>query len=165
MRIPTGPRRKILSQIAAWQNVPAPKPSGFIRWDKGYKPYTVIKGLLKPEEADQVRAFIAGTASDMGLQGTDYDKMLLGARIHLPRIEAKLEELYPDMMVFSSHFFSGTGEKPGAIYSGWHTGCNLSKTFVGYPETFTVWMPLQTLTEKNWWPSLVLYWRVFGFCD
>jgi len=145
MHIPAGPRRKIINAIAHFTGA-TPIKSPWVPQD--YKPFTVIKNLLSPEEAELTRAFYANNdPTDFSLNGTDYSAMVLGKRLVLPKLEARLKELYPDMVVFNSHYFAGKQE--GATYSGWHTGVNLSKLFVGYPETFSVWVPLQTLTEQT----------------
>lgn len=51
------------------------------------------------------------------------------------------------MMVFSSHYFSGS--KPNGVYSTWHTGINVSRPFKNRPKTYTLWIPLQSLTEST----------------
>lgn len=81
------------------------------------------------------------------MYGSDYSKLVLNERFYLPSLEDRLNELFPDMMVFQTNFFSGDAEK--GEYSGWHTGVNLNKLFVNNPKTFTVWIPLQSLTEET----------------
>lgn len=113
-----------------------------------YKPYTVLKDLVTPEEIAQVKEFFHNCKEkDPLVNISDYSHVVLDTRLHLPSLEAKLNALFPDMMVFATNFFSGDSQN--GVYSGWHTGANLSKLFVGEPETCTVWIPLQTLTAET----------------
>jgi hypothetical protein len=114
------------------------------------KPYVVHKNVISEKDREEIRHFFnekRETNDPNLLNSTDYDTAILNQRLVLPSLEDTLKKLYPDMMIFSTHYFSGS--KEGGEYSSWHTGINLSKTFKGFPVIRTVWIPLQTLTSET----------------
>lgn len=113
----------------------------------GYHPYTVLKDVIKPEDADKIRAYFDGQPIDPIAEGSDYSRLVVNHRLILPSLEARLKELLPDMMIYSTNYFCG--DKQNGEYSDWHTGINFSKVFVGEPDTCTVWVPLQNLSEET----------------
>jgi len=147
LQFPAGPRRKILSAVAQLNGVVIPS-SSFLPGD--YKPFTLLKNMITEAEAQKIRNFFVldETEAKSHLKGNDYSQVTLHKRLDLPALEARILELYPEMMIFNTHYFSGESST-GGVYSGWHTGVNLSKLFVGNPTTFSIWIPLQTLTEET----------------
>jgi len=143
MNTPAGPARKLLEMTGKLHEGADRKSTSQI--PKEYRPFKLIKNLVTPEEIDFIRNFFSDIPSSRKIDG-DYDKLVFG-RLVLPSLEEKLAKLFPDMMVFTTHYFTGAKEK--GQYSGWHTGINLSKLFIGNPDTCTVWIPLQTLSEKT----------------
>jgi hypothetical protein len=145
LEVPAGPRRKILNQIAAVHGLTA-SPSTYL--PKDYHPYTVIKNLITDEEMVAVREFFYSCEKpDSLVDASSYSHVVLDTRLNLPSLEKKLKGIFPDMKIFATNFFSGEAEN--GVYSTWHTGANLSKLFVGEPNTCTVWIPLQTLTAET----------------
>jgi len=146
LQIPAGPRRKILGAIAESLKVERPVSASFL--PTNYKPYTYLKNLITPEDVPKIREFYAASVVlDDLKQNMSYSKVVLNDRFYLPSLEKRLGELFPDMMVFATNYFSG--DKIKGEYSGWHTGTNLSKLFIGSPNTCTVWIPLQDLTSET----------------
>jgi len=133
-----------LSAIAKVNNISV-KADSFL--PSGYKPFTYLKNLITAEDVPKIREFFATCPVDPFAKGSDYKSVVTNERLYLPSLENRLRELFPDLMVFSTNFFSG--DKPKGEYSGWHTGVNLSKVFIGEPDTCTVWIPLQTLTAET----------------
>lgn len=106
-----------------------------------------MKNVITPEDVPKIQEFFADCPVDPFAAGSDYKNVVVDKRLYLPSLEKKLEELFPDMMIFATNFFSG--DAANGAYSSWHTGANISKLFVNEPTTFTVWIPLQTLTEET----------------
>jgi len=79
------------------------------------------------------------------LEGTDYTAMAVDDYCKLPELEKAFAELFPQMQIFATHWFSGESKN----YSDWHTGINFQKAFKGNPLIVTVWIPLQELTSKT----------------
>lgn len=107
----------------------------------------MLKDLITPEDVPKIQEFFANRPKDPFANNSDYANVVVDDRIYLPELEKKLAELYPDMMVFATNYFAGDAQN--GAYSGWHTGINLSKLFVGHPQLYTVWIPLQTLTSET----------------
>jgi len=144
MHIPAGPRRKLLTAIAKKVGAPIPPPSYL---PTNFKPYNVLKNLITEEEAQLARDYFSQETPDPIAAGSDYKQLVLNKRIVLPALEKRLQSQFPEMMVYATNYFAGDAQK--GEYSAWHTGVNLSKLFVDEPETLTVWIPLQTLTEET----------------
>lgn len=111
------------------------------------KPYQYLPGLLSEDEAQQARDHFAAASTDQMNADLEYTQLNVNSYAHLPKLEAKLEKLFPNMKIFGTHWFQG--KKDGAEYSGWHTGINLQKCFKGKPLLITCWIPLQDLTSET----------------
>jgi len=112
------------------------------------KPYHHLKNILSQEEMQLTREFYKNFCSEQKyFESLDYTQCSVEAVLRLPKLESKLAELFPNMMVFAQHWFAG--EKDGAEYSDWHTGINIQKCFKGKPLIITVWLPLQDLNSET----------------
>jgi len=151
MGIPTGPRRRLLSVIALLNDVPFnSSPEQYLPPD--HKPYRYLKNLITEDVARQIKEYYATSPLATVLTGNsksygDYKALNVGDRVYIPALDDRLEELFPEYMIFGIHYFSG--DSPKGEYSGWHTGVNISKLFVGHPSVMSVWIPLQTLTKET----------------
>jgi len=110
------------------------------------KTYKVLRNIFTEEDAAIAREFFRNK-STLDLTGTDYTAVSVNDYCKIPALEKKMDELFPDMQIFATHWFSG--EAGAKNYSDWHTGINFQKTFVGHPLIITVWIPLQDLTSKT----------------
>lgn len=110
------------------------------------KTYKVLRNIFTAEDAAIAREFFKNKET-LDLTGTDYTAVSVNDYCKIPALEKKMDELFPDMQIFATHWFSG--EAGAKNYSDWHTGINFQKTFVGHPLIITVWIPLQELTSKT----------------
>jgi len=79
--------------------------------------------------------------------GSDYNVAVIDQRMELPELEAKLEAMFPSMMVYRTVYLSGC--VPNGQYSGWHTDYNGTKSFHGRPVAWNLWIPLQDLNKET----------------
>lgn len=75
------------------------------------QPFYLLKDLVTPTDREEIRKFFhqkkeTAMASHI-VDGSDYDVAVIDQRIVLPELEAKLQKLFPSMMVYRTVYLSG----------------------------------------------------------